>query len=406
MLRAGFNNCWCAAYRHNQEKHFMSLRFKGFVVAVVALAGIGLQAAERANGPVINVVGQDNIAVDRANLQAAIDAAPDGATIHLRGVFQFDGTVVLVSRSHLTIAGVAHGGSQGPLLKGVLNVSGLPVGDLPVGPPPPNVAVHFNRGISIGPTDGGSVEDVTLRGFAMSGFNRAVAVQSFQAIDNLCDSVNAGVETRNVTIQDLEIDNVIRGIQSFGDVRDLTVKNSVVTGAIAQGILINGGGVGCFNPDGSPQPGGFDAGSTVGAEIRNNHFATADGAGALQTFDAVGPNADILVMGNTFDGGAAAVHLNGHVSNFVVRNNLIKNGGSQGSPTSRIGGIRMTNGSGYEVRNNTYQNNMASLFIGSVTYVPRDVWLFELATGNTVTEGKGTIVLDLGTGNTITIKGS
>jgi hypothetical protein len=381
----------------------MNFRIKGLVVVAVALGSLGIQASETDHGLFIEVVGQDNIAVDRANLQAAIDAAPDGATVHLTGVFQLDGRAVAIYRSHLTVAGVAHGTGRA-VLKGLLGPLGRPIGDLPLNSPTPNTAVHFNRGILVASVDGGVTEDVTLRGFSMTGFHRGVAVQSFAAETNLCDAPNFGVEARDVRIEDLRMDNVTRGLQTFGAVRNLRASNNEVSGAISDGILLNSGNVVCFAADGTA--GNFVAGSLVGAEIRNNTLLTADIASLPQPFNAVGPSTDVLVVGNTFDGGAAAAHLNGAVANFVVRNNVIANGGSQGNPSFRFGGFRMTQASGFAVTNNRYSNNLASDTLPSTTLVPRDVWLMPVTTGNTITEGKATIVFDTGTGNTVAIRGS
>ena len=57
------------------------------------------------NQQVLHVAGQDDIAVDRLAVQAAVNSAGPGDTILLAGTFQFDGTPVLVRSSRLTIAG-------------------------------------------------------------------------------------------------------------------------------------------------------------------------------------------------------------------------------------------------------------------------------------------------------------
>lgn len=369
----------------------------------VVLVGLGIGLASGSGvraAQTILVVGLDDMSVDRQNLQAAVDAAPDGGTIHLSGEFQLDGWPVLIHRSNLTIAGVSHGHAPA-VLKGWLGPLGNPIGDVALNTP--NAVLHFNRGFAITSVGGGAIEGITLRDFSMTGFNRAIAVQSFWAMTNLCTAPNVGVEAADIRIEHLVIDHVVRGIQTFGTVRDLRVMNTEVTGAISDGILLNSGAVACVNADGTS--GTFSVGSLTGAELRHDHVAMVGTAALPQAFNAVGPNVDVLVMGNTFEGGAAAAHLNGAVENFVVRNNTIINGGTQGAANARYGGIRMTAASGYVLTNNSFSGNVASQTLPSTTLVPRDIWLFGATTGNSLTVGRSTIVVDEGTGNNITVRG-
>ena len=326
-------------------------------------------------GSVVHVTGVFNAAIDRPAIQAAIDSAPGKkAKVELHGLFQLDGTTIVIERSNLTLQGA----SEGALLVGVLDEFGRPDGGTN------GMCNLSNRGIEIrGPQP---IENIVIKGLALFGHCRAVSVIGTSALTPPGDAA-----VGNVVVMDNHIQNNLRGLQSFGAATDIVFKDNLIIDAHSIGILVQG------------DPGG----ALSGAIIKNNVSATSGVLLDALPIQIGGPNSDVLIRENTFQGGIAAVGLFGSATNVVVSENWILDGGTQGFTGFTLGGVLVgftgDTADGYVIENNVYQNNVASEPLFSLNLVARDVWLWDTSSNNEVTEKQGTVVLDDGVNNTVTL---
>lgn len=220
-------------------------------------------------GKVVTIVGTDNVLVDSAALQAALDAATPGTTLELVGEFQLDGGLsfeaseglaigasLFVRTSHITIAGrrVDNDGDglinedpengidddgdglvdeddRDAVLKGVLLGDGSPAGDCDH---PDAVAACtnlvleklFNRGMQFG-----DVRGVTVQDLKFEGHSRALPVSSILNTKGfLCEGiVFTGDEVHKLTLQGNSFTNNFRDFQIFGQGDKVKFSDNDVT---------------------------------------------------------------------------------------------------------------------------------------------------------------------------------
>jgi hypothetical protein len=323
---------------------------------------------------VVHVTGANNAAVDRQAIQAAIDSAPGKkAKVELHGTFQLDGGTIVIDRSNLTL----QGGPDGATLLGVLDVFGRPDGGA-------NGQCNLsNRGVEIRGPD--PIENIVIKDLTIIGHCRSVSM-----IGTSSQTPSENTVT-NVVVKNNQMQNNLRGPQIFGATADIVVKDNLITDAHEIGILVQSDADGALS----------------GAILKNNVSATS---GVLRTslpIQIAGPNNDVLIRGNTFQGGIAAVGLFGVATNVVVTENWILDGGTQAFRGFSLGGVLVgfseSPADGYVVKNNVYQNNVASEPLFTPTLVPRDVWLWSNSSNNVVTAVQDTAVFDQGISNTVTL---
>jgi len=350
-------------------------KFRAIVWCLLLAVSTQFLPVTASAGSVVHVTGVFNAAVDRPAIQAAIDSAPGKkAKVELHGLFQLDGTTIVIERSNLTLQGA----SEGALLLGVLDEFGRPHGG------DNGLCNLSNRGIEIrGPQP---IENIVIKGLALFGHCRAISVIGSSELTTTGDAL-----VGNVVVKDNHIQNNLRGLQSFGAATDIVFKDNLIIDAHAIGILIQG------------DPGG----ALSGAIIKNNVSATSGVLLDAFPIQIGGPNSDVLVRENTFQGGIAAVALFGSATNIVVSENWILDGGTQGFNGFRLGGVLVgfdgDPTSGYLIENNDYAGNIASITLFQQPNEPRDVWLWDTSSNNEVTETLGTVVLDEGVSNTVTL---
>ncbi len=365
------NKCAYAQGRNNLKK------IKTIVWCLLLAVSTQFLPVTASAGSVVHVTGVNNAAVDRQAIQAAIDSAPGKkAKVELHGIFQLDGTTIVIERSNLTL----QGGPGGATLLGVLDGFGRPDGG------PNGLCNLFNRGIEIrGPNP---IKNILIKGLTLVGHCRAVSVIGTSALTPPGDAA-----VRNVVVKNNQMQNNLRGLQSFGAATDIVFKDNLIIDAHSIGILVQG------------DPGG----ALSGAIIKNNVSATSGVILDAIPFQISGPNSDVLIRENTFQGGIAAVGLFGPATNVVVSENWILDGGTQGFDGVRLGGVLVGVGlfgipaDGYVIEDNVYQNNVASEPLFTLNLVARDVWLADTSSNNEVTEEQGTVVLDEGVNNTVTL---
>lgn len=342
---------------------------------LLGIAGFCLFLATGANAakPVqVKVVGQDDIIVDREAIQNAINTATNkDLVVKLRGTFQLDGTDIQITRSDLTIKG----DKKGAILKGLIDGMGFPE-------PGPEIFLSGNRGFVMGRS--GPVANIEIKDLTLTGMRTAIFADGFN------DSLDS------VTIKNNTIDNVLFGVTAL-ELSDIEIKNNHIKDALSVGI--------------------HSFGAVSGAAIIGNAVSTADerpdpvpvqlGIFAGDTFT------DVVVRNNTFQGGAVALILWGKATNVVVTMNCIRDGGTQGIPFLRAGGIWVgeelffsppLEGSGFEIENNSYANNTWSLL--DVTPESRDIWLTTISEDNVILESQGTMVVDEGINNSVVFHGN
>lgn len=342
---------------------------KGYIA--LAVAGVCLFVANGANAAKnekVTVIGQDDESVDRQAIQAAIDSAPSKQlVVRLRGIFQLDGQDIIIDRSDLSIKA----GKQGATLKGKLGPDGLPIDDINNFP---------NRGFVImNDTD---LENIEIEELTLSGLRTAIFV-------NRRGGNPAPIEVMNVSIKENIIVNNTFGVVAIG-ASDIQIRDNYISDANQYGVRIN---------------------NVTDAVIENNFVSTADVClfPCLPVpFYAFDSNTNVLVKGNTMQGGAAAIVLTDNSTAFTVTENCIKDGGSQGDERFRFGGLLVDqgpvgNGSGFEVENNSYANNIATFQEDPPQL--RDIWFRPTSSDNTVLESIGTVVLNEGINNSVVLHG-
>ncbi len=333
-----------------------------------------LAATGAANAETVRVLGMNDITVDRQNIQDAIDSAPGNPLrVVLRGTFQLDGQRIFVSRSDLTIQGARNDS----LLVGLTDASGFPLGR----------AFEVRQQGAATP-----LTNITFKRLSIQDVERAVNIVGFNPFGQ-----SAGVS--NVVVKNSDMQNVFLGVGAFGLVSDLVIKNNVISESPGSAIYFRS-----FTAEIGPDQ------FLSNVVIKRNDISSRQSIHPFPTgLQAEGDNTNILVTQNTFDGGVTCMSLVGNPTDFVVKKNLVTNGGSQGLPGFGSGGIAVglellgVTASGYTIENNRYENNVATY--GGIPAERRDVWLGSLSSNNSVTECIGTIVLDEGISNSVVLHG-
>ena len=231
--------------------------------------------AATANAKVLKLDGQNDSSVDRAAIQSAIDSAPEKSVIQLRGTFQFDGDNVIVDRSDLTIMGAGPGAT----LLGLVDNNGLPQGGF-----------DHNNGITIEPSGPETVANIQIKNLEFSGFALAVQLNG------------AGPGLARIDVKNLRMTNNGFSVFSEGTVDDLTIHGNLITSAAWGGIFFAGGPV-----------------SNV--RLSDNVVLSADVSALPFALEIDGPSTNMLVSGNTFQGGSYAVGLFGEAHDVVLTEN-------------------------------------------------------------------------------------
>ena len=344
------------------------------LVAFASLLLAGLARAET-----VNVVGKNDISVDRQNIQDAIDSAPGKKLrVKLRGTFQLDGQRIWVSRSDLMIEGK----HQGATLVGVTDQDGIPA-----------PGIESGRAFEVRQQGAGTpITNIRIKGLTLRDFTRVINMVGFSTLDT-------PAAVSNVVIRDNRLENVDIGFAAHGQVSDVVVENNIIVDALGAGLFLQGL-TDAMGPDQK----------LSNVVVKNNFVSMAPSANPFPlAFQGQGKNVDILLKRNTFQGGVMAVALLGDPTNFRVMENCIKDGGSLGLYGFRSGGINVGlellgfTGSGYVIERNSYVNNYADF--GGIPLEQRDVWFTPISMNNAVTERIGTVVLDDGASNSVVLHG-
>lgn len=352
-----------------------------FGAALCLLLSTGVLAAP---GAQVKLQGQNDANVDRQAIQDAIDSAPgENLTVKLKGIFQLDGQDLIVDRSDIVIKGE----KSGATLLGKLGPDGLPIDDIDNFP---------NRGFLIGSEN--PLTNVEIKDLAFSGFRTPIFVRGEE-------NAIGGVSVRNNNLE-----NSIFGVVVTGASSDIFIADNIVLGATDTAINVFSTGAGDVrditivdNHLADALGAGLYIAQVSGAIIANNFMSTSNLYVFLAPFFVDGlVNSGFRVEGNVIQGGSVAAILLGDASDFVVTRNCFRDGGTQGHPFFSGGGIQVGyylfgfTGSGFEIADNSYEGNVAA-------GVPRDVWLDPNSSNTSVLERNGTIVLDQGAFNSVTL---
>lgn len=255
---------------------------------VLMLAAAG---PSRAPGETVTVVGHSDAAVDRPNIQKAIDRAEPGATIELVGRFQFDGRFLSLEKPRLTLSGRAldndgdgavnedwadelDNDGDGAIdeddwdaeLVGVVGEDGRPS-------PGPELSL-YNRAV-VSDALPGPIVGITIRDLKFSTFHRALDLSGDHSVPEgaRCNEVITSPGSADqAVITNNWFDNNDRAVQVFGAARGATIENNLFTGNTT-GILLVSGEAYCRAADGSNSS--FAIGGPVGTKISNNRVATS-----------------------------------------------------------------------------------------------------------------------------------
>ncbi len=238
-----------------------------FVPILMALSPAMVLASHQ---QVLNVAGQNDVAVDRLAVQAAVNSASPGDTILLEGTFQFDGTPVVVRSSRLTIAGeVVDNDGDGAYNEdrpdgidndndGLVDEDGWDatvrgVDDGFGGPAADAFPNRFNDGFEVLGFDE-ALRHLTFRDLEFERLNRSIYL--FPDYDDdgtvfvcLSSSPTNGRLDR-VTIKNNAFVNGVRAVEAAGRVKKVSVRGNLFAQQ-SRGVLLFGQTLGCAEEDGS-----------------------------------------------------------------------------------------------------------------------------------------------------------
>ena len=385
--------------------NYKLLKYSGYTTLII-VSLLTANIAGAAPGAQVKLAGQNDALLDRPAIQAAIDSAPgQRLTIKLRGTFQLDGHDLIVDRSDLVIKGDRGGAT----LLGKLGSDGLPIDDINNFP---------NRGFLIESVD--PLTNIEIKDLGLSGFRTAVFIKG---------QLN---EISDVQVKNNHVENSLFAVTAIGAVSDIMIANNTAIGLSNAGITVFGTvegqptGLqivdnhisevleGLFIRDVSDAiiANNYSEGQIDGlyildisnAIIANNYLSTYSPAASATPFLAGGTNTGILVESNTTQGGAIGMLFFDDATDFIITRNCVRNGGTEGIPFFRSGGIRVgfdpfgLTGSGFEIMNNSYSGNVAG-----DPGVPSDVWLDVGSSNNFVAERASAVVLDEGASNSVEV---
>jgi hypothetical protein len=232
---------------------------------------VGLALASAAIADTLVVEGQNDVAVDRPAIQAAIDAAAPRDTVELRGIFQLDGTSIFVETSHLSIVGQAldndgdgkvnedpadsvDNDGDGQTDEDDFDAQLVGVDDGFGGPALDVFPDRFNDGFELlGLAH--QLREISFQYIKFSKINRGIYL--FPDYDDegtvlLCDSATpmSGSLSR-ITVSDNNFENGFRGVELLGRVRGLDIENNSFSEILSQAVVLFGLEIGCAEPDGS-----------------------------------------------------------------------------------------------------------------------------------------------------------
>lgn len=264
-------------------------------------------------GQVINVIGQNNISVDRPAIQAAVDQAKPSDIIQLSGTFQLDGTSIDLNKSQLTIQG-----SGTAVLLGLTNASGAPRGD--IGAPSPH---HFNRAFEVSH----DAKSITIDGIKFVNLNRGVQIApQITTQTDICTDIVIGNGGSNYIVKNSEFINNLRPLNVIADADNVTMKNNVITGSRTRDVSIGGfGSLACLMPNGS---GGFTSVLLQGiGSPKNTNFSSNNINQSLAAFAIAALEAENVVFDSNNiscdPAGACTGVITLRVSKGTVSNNVI-----------------------------------------------------------------------------------
>lgn len=376
-----------------------------------------LAAAVPGGAATLTVTGRNDAAVDRPNLQQALDAAAPGDTILLDGTFQLDGVSLFLAEDRLTLEGRvidddgdgranedwadgADNDGDGAVdeddwdaaLLGVDDGSGGPAGDV-------SPRQFFNRALRIeGVT--GVVRQIAVRHLLFARHNRAVSISADHRFGSgsACEDVElTGGLARGITIEHNRFLDNERDVQLLGAAHGVAVRDNVMTGATEFPVLLAGESLPCLLPDNSRSA--LPVGRPENTLVAGNRmqglvaavFSSETGSTKVQDNDASGDFVGFLIsddvgaslLGNRINGGVAGILLDdvtGAGGSSSARNNRV---------TGALFGVLFSSATGDTAANNE--------LIGSGV---ADVLLDVTSAGNTVVATDfATAVIDLGSDN-------
>jgi parallel beta-helix repeat protein len=312
------------------------------IIALTLMLGAAISFAGRPQ--IILVQGQDDINVDREAVQDALDAAQPGDTVELAGTFQFDGVEVFITKSRLTLTGIAldndgDGEVNEDWTDGVDND-----GDGEVDEDDWDAAIHglaeyedgppvrdrdrdtlFNRAVGI---KGGSGD---LRGIAVRHLKFYTVLRGVEVIgghfsySHDCDDlVYTGDEIDGVVVEKNLFDNTRRGAQIFGTVANASFRDNLAIGSLGYALLVVGDEVACrLEGDESEFTGVLSIDRPQRIEISGNRVLNGLWAGiGVVTSDKT------EVMHNVVTGEVVGVHGYGDSPGTRIANNTIFDSGT------------------------------------------------------------------------------
>lgn len=380
-------------------------------------AGI-LAAATPAFGAPTTVQGLDDPALDRANIQAAIDAADDGDTIVLDGTFQLDGGAIAIGRGLRLRGKTLDNDGDGVVnedwidgadndgdglvdedgwdahIVGLVDENGLPLSEI-------DRTTVFNRAIFVRGLED-TIEDLRITDIRFSGHFRAITLEpdtgstGGTVCENLFSTAGSLSDPR---VERNRFDNNDRAVELEGATEDARIKNNLIEDS-AISIIVQGLGMGCpligggFDrfPTGQPietrvegnripsnrSIGVFNSGS-IATRIKDNTIAN----GSLGIFSDNDP--EVEIKANVLDQVRFAIDVFDPTDDGQIKDNTI-NG-------TIIGVLLDLDASGWVVKDNIFG---PSLFA--------NVFLETSSSDNRVILDEGDTVFDLGTDNTIIVE--
>ncbi len=365
----------------------------------------------------VEVVGQNDAAVDRQAIQDAIDGAAPGDAIVLRGTFQLDGERIFITKAPLKLEGVAldndgdgavnedwgdgaDNDGDGAVdeddwdavLVGVAQANGQPAAD-------PDNATFFNRGLVVSGISE-AFSGLVIENLKFSTHHRAVTLtpDSDSTGGVLCgNQFQTPGSIAGMKIEKCWFDNNNRAVQAFGAVADLVVEANLFTASRNNDLLIVGQLLGCAG-EGQPLPIGTPRRTTIsenrvlGGNVGVLSLLSESTAVEENTFRGsripilTSEDTDISITENSIANSTFGIVTDlATVGGRVAENHLVASG---------VFGILLQNGSaGYTVEENVFQGS------GFV-----DVFLDDTTFDNLIIVRPGDTVIDEGTGNQIVVE--
>lgn len=361
----------------------------------LAVALVGPVAAGPGN-KTITVFGEDDINVDRAAIQLALDNVVKNGTVELVGVFQLDGIELFVRNSHTTVRGQAldddgdgkvnedwadgidndHDGAideddWNAVLKGILAGDGTPEEGAS--------APFFNRGF-----EALGLEQVHITDIKFTGLVRGVAYGGTVEIADtfLCSDTFPIPEMRNSSADRNLFDNQNRAVQIFGGSHQVAFRDNVVINHRSGiPIVLVGDEVGCRNADGSN--GSFATGRPENTIIEGNQISDVN-----ERFAAIGVfTADkTFIRNNEIRDSRGGIGVQGMYKGLIQGNQITDVDGQGVVVFEGLSGItgELSDSTGLKIQNNTVSSaGVWSYALGA------DVHDVKLSNNNSFNPGSG-----------------